>query len=185
MSQAGLGPFCGKATASVEVQELWSKQLSLPTGPPKLGLTRGTSGGRLPTASPLPRLGSAEDPGRMIKDWNYYKYRPHTNMSNSLNKYGPDYRWPGLNNTPKMRHHLAVVKRPVPKNPLEVVTCDGVPRMERGPGDDMIHAKILAEQAAEQARKQRLMERRKAERQTVALRTAAREHLEARLLGYA
>ena len=114
MSEPGL--VFARGPASDEAKDLWASHLGFSQG--RLERSAGLGGERLPTAPPLPKLGGPEDPGRMVKDWNFYKYRPHANMSSSLNRYGPDFRWPGLNNTPEIRHHLALVKRPKPTLPL-------------------------------------------------------------------
>ena len=89
-------------------KQLWCSHLGFAQG--RLDRSLGLGGQPQQSAPPLPKLGGPEDPGRMIKDWNFYKYRPHCSTACSLNKFGPDFRWPGLNNTPEIRHHLARAK---------------------------------------------------------------------------
>jgi len=134
------------ANASEAAKALWSQHLGFAQG--RLDVMKaGVGGERLNSAPPLPKLGSPEDPGRMIKDWNFYKYRPHIGqtpgLASSLNKWGPDYRWPGINNTPQIRHHLAIVTRPTPPEELDYRMWTDLPRLDAGPG----HTYILKREA--------------------------------------
>ena len=134
------------AKASEAAKALWSQHLGFAQG--RLDVMKaGVGGERLNSAPPLPKLGSPEDPGRMIKDWNFYKYRPHIGqtpgLASSLNKWGPDYRWPGINNTPQIRHHLAIVTRPTPPEELDYRMWTDLPRLDAGPG----HTYILKREA--------------------------------------
>ena len=114
----------------------------------------------------------------MVKDWNFYKYRPHSNMSCSLNRYGPDFRWPGLNNTPVIRHHLALVKRPKPKLPLPPTVWTDLPRIEPGPGQDYIIKRFEADKAYDQAKLEGFRRHRQAVKQQLVSRVAERERLQ-------
>ena len=134
-NNAQLGPFARGANSDA-AKDLWASHLGFKQG--TVSTSSGLGGERLPTAPALPKLGGPDDPGRMIKDWNFYKYRPHANMSSSLNRYGPDFRWPGLNNTPKVRHHLAIIKRKPPERELSATAWTDLPRIEPGPGIDYI-----------------------------------------------
>ena len=111
-----VGSFIG-TQASDEAKAMWSayrSQLhSRPMGdaPPSLGLpaAQGDITQRLSTAPALPQLGGADDPGRMVKDWNYYSYHPRASLKCSLNQFGTNGngRWPGLNHTPVTRIQVA------------------------------------------------------------------------------
>lgn len=95
-----LGEFASEET-DPSARDLWAKRLGLIQGTLKLPKEKILGGGVLPHAPPLPKLGSPEDPGRIIKDWEYYKFRPYNaDLTCAFNKYGPDFRWPGLNSTP-------------------------------------------------------------------------------------
>mmetsp|Transcript_57044 Transcript_57044/g.113329 ORF Transcript_57044/g.113329 Transcript_57044/m.113329 type:complete len:185 (-) Transcript_57044:255-809(-) len=141
--------FTGGATSDA-AKQLWSHHLGFAQG--RLDVSAGIGGERLNSAPELPKLGGPDDPGRMLKDWHFYKYRPHhSSLSCSLNRYGPDFRWPGLNNTPAVRHHLALVKRPTPKSTLDPpFTWTGMPRLEPGPGVDYMAKRQQAERAVEE-----------------------------------
>ena len=135
--------FTGGSTSDA-AKQLWSHHLGFAQG--RLDVSAGIGGERLNSAPPLPKAGSPDDPGRMLKDWHFYKYRPHASMASSLNRYGPDFRWPGLNNTPEVRHHLALVKRPKPKHQLDPpYMWTDLPRLEAGPGHDYIAKRQVAE----------------------------------------
>ena len=108
------------------------------------------------------------------------KYRPHANMASSLNRYGPDFRWPGLNNTPQIRHHLAVVKRPKPKLPLNPLFWTDLPRMEPGPGLDYIAKRYEADLTAEAQHQMSFRHHRVAMKQHMSTMTAKREALQLR-----
>ena len=116
----------------------------------------------------------------MIKDWNFYKYRPHMSTASSLNRYGPDFRWPGLNNTPEVRHHLAIVKRPAPKLPLNPLIWTDLPRMEPGPGLDSIARRYEADLAHDVQRVERLHLHKATMRRSLHSRTMQREALQVR-----
>ena len=173
-----VGAF-NKGSASDAAKQLWASHLGFSQG--RLDMSAGIGGERLNTAPPLPKQGGPDDPGRMLKDWSYYKYRPNASMASSLNKYGPDYRWPGLNNAPEIRHHLVVVPRPRPKTTLDIskVWTD-LPRMEAGPGFDYIAAKEAASAAAEDIRRQSHRHHRSTMKQTMQQTTLRREQLQAR-----
>ena len=108
------------------------------------------------------------------------KYRPHANMSSSLNRYGPDFRWPGLNNTPEIRHHLAIVKRPKPTVPLNPLLWTDLPRMEPGPGIDYISRRYEADMIIEKARVEGFHHHRQSMRKSLQSRTTQREALQLR-----
>ena len=139
-----LGAFA-KGSTSDAAKQLWSRHLGFAQG--RLDISAGIGGERLRTAPPLPMPGSGEDPGQLLKDWNYYKYRPNSSMASSLNKFGPEFRWPGLNNAPQIRHHLTLVKRPQPKRNFDQRYFTDLPRMEAGPGMDYINKRLDAEAA--------------------------------------
>ena len=101
-------------------------------------------------------------------------------MSSSLNRYGPDFRWPGLNNTPAIRHHLAIVKRPAPKNPLNPLIWTDLPRMEPGPGQDYISKRYSGDAATEAQRLAGFRHHRTTMKQHLANMTAKREELQLR-----
>ena len=174
MSEPGL--VFARGPASDEAKDLWASHLGFSQG--RLERSAGLGGERLPTAPPLPKLGGPEDPGRMVKDWNFYKYRPHANMSSSLNRYGPDFRWPGLNNTPEIRHHLALVKRPKPTLPLNPHIWTDLPRMEPGPGLDYIAKRYEADLALDVQRIEGFRHHHAATRSLLLSRTAQREALQ-------
>ena len=136
--------------------------------------------GEVVTAPPLPKLGGPEDPGRMVKDWNFYKYRPHHPLSSSLNRYGPDFRWPGLNNTPEIRHHLAIIKRPAPKQKLNPLIWTDLPRMEPGPGHDHIAKRYEADLELDAQRVEGFRHHRLSVKEGLAVATARREALQLR-----
>lgn len=172
-----LGAFTRGATSD-EAKDLWASRLGFSQGRPDR--SSGLGGERLPTAPPLPKLGGPDDPGRMIKDWNFYKYRPHANMSSSLNRFGPDFRWPGLNNTPEIRHHLAIVKRPTPTLPLNPQIWTDLPRMEPGPGQDRIARRYEADMAVEAQRFDSFRHHRDSMQARLRAQTAQREQLQLR-----
>ena len=170
-----LGAFT-RGKTSDDAKDLWAQHLGFAQGRP--ARDAGLGGERLHTAPPLPKLGGPEDPGRMVKDWNFYKYRPHANMSSSLNRYGPDFRWPGLNNTPEIRHHLAIVKRPKPQRPLNPLIWTDLPRMEPGPGQDYIAKRYEADLALDVQRIEGFRHHRKTMKQQLSTMTANREALQ-------
>ena len=108
------------------------------------------------------------------------KYRPHANMSSSLNRYGPDFRWPGLNNTPAIRHHLAIVKRPKPTMPLNPLLWTDLPRMEPGPGYDYIAKRYEADLELDAQRVEGFRHHRSTMKQHLSDMTARREALQLR-----
>ena len=108
------------------------------------------------------------------------KYRPHANMASSLNRYGPDFRWPGLNNTPAIRHHLALVKRPKPDQPLNPLIWTDLPRMEPGPGMDYIAKRYQADIELDAQRLQGFRHHRATMKQHMHDLTARREALQLR-----
>jgi hypothetical protein len=177
MAAATLGAFT-RGPTSEGARDLWASHLGFAQGRPDR--SAGLGGDRLPKAPPLPKLGGPEDPGRMVKDWNFFKYRPHANMASSLNRYGPDFRWPGLNNTPEIRHHLAIVKRPKPKLPLNNLIWTDLPRMEPGPGQDFIAKRYEADLALEVQRIEGFRHHREIMRRSLSSRTATREQLQLR-----
>jgi len=101
-------------------------------------------------------------------------------MSSSLNRYGPDFRWPGLNNTPEIRHHLAIVKRPKPTVPLNPLLWTDLPRMEPGPGIDYISRRYEADMIIEKARVEGFHHHRQSMRKSLQSRTTQREALQLR-----
>ena len=69
MSTAGqIGQFT-KGETSDAAKDLWASHLGFRQG--RVDTSAGLGGDRLPTAPPLPKLGGPEDPGRMVKDWNF------------------------------------------------------------------------------------------------------------------
>ena len=174
MSSPGL--VFANGPTSDDARDLWASHLGFAQG--RLDRSAGMGGERLPTAPPLPKLGGPEDPGRMVKDWNWYKYRPNMNMSSSLNRYGPDFRWPGLNNTPEIRHHLALVKRPKPKLPLNPHIWTALPRLEPGPCQDSIAKRYEADLALDVQRIEGFRQHRASTRSALLSRTAQREMLQ-------
>ena len=101
-------------------------------------------------------------------------------MSSSLNRYGPDFRWPGLNNTPQIRHHLAIVKRPKPKLPLNPLFWTDLPRMEPGPGIDYIAKRYEIDSALDAQRAEGFRHHRVTMKTHLANMTAKREALQLR-----
>ena len=100
---APLGTFLG-TEASDDAKAMWSAYRSqlhsrvVGDGPPSLGLMSSTAGGvgqRLKRAPNLPKLGGPDDPGRLVKDWQYYCYHPKGTLHSSLNQYGTSMnsRW--------------------------------------------------------------------------------------------
>ena len=66
-----------------------SSRLDLPLG-------EMVDGPPLHRARPIPVQGGPEDPGRVKKDWNYYRFRPYdSSLTCVLNKTTHDARWPG------------------------------------------------------------------------------------------
>ena len=97
---APVGAF-SSSQADDTARDLWCTRLGFSQGRLTLPLAQSIGGGRLKSAPSLPKLGGPDDPGRMIKDWSFYKFRPYNSDLNcAMNKYGPDFRWPGMNNTP-------------------------------------------------------------------------------------
>ena len=172
-----VGQFTKGATSDA-AKDLWASHLGFAQG--RVDRTAGLGGDRLPTAPPLPKLGGPEDPGRMVKDWNFYKYRPHHPLSSSLNRYGPDFRWPGLNNTPEIRHHLAIIKRPAPKQKLNPLIWTDLPRMEPGPGHDHIAKRYEADLELDAQRVEGFRHHRLSVKEGLAVATARREALQLR-----
>lgn len=177
---ASVGAFAKQqGGASDSAKELWSAHLGFSQG--KLDVMEaGLGGERLNSAPPLPRLGSPQDPGRMLKDWQFYKYRPHIGLSCSLNKYGPDFRWPGINNTPQVRHHLAVVTRPKPPVELNHTQWSDLPRLDPGPGHTYILKREAEAAAIESTRLQGVHLHKKTMKVRMAETTARREMLQSR-----
>ena len=142
-----------KGPTSDAAKQLWASHLGFSQG--RLDASAGIGGHRLTPVPPPPKQGGPDDPGNMLKDWNFYKYRPNAPMASSLNKFGPDYRWPGLNSAPDNRHHLVVVPRSKPQTPMDCSKLwTDLPRMEAGPGYDFIARKeevIAATQAQARA----------------------------------
>ena len=101
-------------------------------------------------------------------------------MSSSLNRFGPDFRWPGLNNTPAIRHHLALVKRPAPKHTLGAHIWTDLPRMEPGPGIDYIYRRYEGDEGDAAARLEGFRAHRRSMKQQLANMTAKREALQIR-----
>jgi len=100
---APLGTFLG-TEASDDAKAMWSAYRSqlhsrvVGDGPPSLGLMSSTAGGmgqRLKRAPNMPKLGGPDDPGRLVKDWQYYCYHPKGTLHSSLNQYGTSMnsRW--------------------------------------------------------------------------------------------
>lgn len=172
-----LGSF-SKGEKSDSARQLWSAHLGYSQG--RLSVSAGIGGERLHSAPSLPKLGGPEDPGRMLKDWHFYKYRPHVGLSCSLNKYGPDFRWPGLNNTPEIRHHLAVVQRPKPKHELDNAVWTDLPRLEPGPGHDYIYVRNAIARDEEERRVQGIHLHRKTMKVRLGETTSRRELLQER-----
>ena len=90
--------------ASDDAKAMWSAYRSqlhsrvVGDGPPSLGLMSSTAGGmgqRLKRAPNMPKLGGPDDPGRLVKDWQYYCYHPKGTLHSSLNQYGTSMnsRW--------------------------------------------------------------------------------------------
>jgi hypothetical protein len=215
-----------RGPTSIAAKELWASHLGFAQG--RVECSAGLGGNRLPTAPPLPKLGGPDDPGRMVKDWNYCaqrprqnaasprlatrvpsarcaspaglcihahptrpsplppslaladKYRPHANMKSSLNRFGPDFRWPGLNNTPQIRHHLALVKRPKPQEELNPLVWTDLPRMEPGPGMDYIAKRFAADLELDAQRVEGFRHHRATMMQQTADKVARREALQTR-----
>ena len=101
-------------------------------------------------------------------------------MRSSLNRFGPDFRWPGLNNTPQIRHHLAIVQRPKPKLPLNPLVWTDLPRMEPGPGCDFIAKRYEVDVGLEAQRIEGFRRHRANMKQHLATMTARREALQVR-----
>ena len=177
MQGSDVGAFTRGQTSDA-AKDLWAQHLGFAQGQP--ARDAGLGGERLHTAPPLPRLGGPDDPGRMVKDWNFYKYRPNLPMASSLNRYGPDFRWPGLNNTPEVRHHLAIIKRPKPKLPLNPLIWTDLPRMEPGPGQDHIAKRYEADLQLEVQRVEGFRHHRRSMKQHLSTMTANREALQLR-----
>ena len=174
-----LGAFTKQAGGvSDEAKQLWSTHLGFSQG--RLDMSAGIGGGRLQSAPPLPKLGGPDDPGRMLKDWNFYKYRPHVGLSCSLNKYGPDFRWPGINNTPALRHHLAVVQRPKPSVELDHRTWTDLPRLDPGPGHTYILKREADAKAVEERRIQNIHQHIKTMKHNLNETVSRREMLQSR-----
>lgn len=183
MGSAVIGAF-SSSTSDKSARDLWQKRLGLTQGRLTLPLAKSIGGGVLPLAPPLPKLGGSDDPGRMVKDWGYYKFRPYeSDLKCSMNKYGPDFRWPGLNSTPEFRHHLALVPRPQPSKPLPETYWVGMPRLELGPGHDFIQGRIQQEQAVERARIAHFFETMRASKFQLTTQRMRRETLEAKAFG--
>ncbi|KAL1507398.1 hypothetical protein AB1Y20_008240 [Prymnesium parvum] len=164
----------------VAARDLWCSRLGFTQGLLTLPKDKVVGGGMLPRAPPLIKLNDARDPGRMIKDWSFYKYRPYnSDLTCSLNKYGPDFRWPGMNNTPVYRHHLALVERKPPKHPLPEKYWSGMPKLEIGPGHDFIYEKEKALAQAEKERMAQFYANMRRTKTQIAAQRKRREHLEA------
>jgi hypothetical protein len=72
-----------------EARLLWESRLGSQQACVTLPLGESVGGHQLKPAPPLPRLGGPEDPGRMVKDWEFYKFRPYNaDLRCGLNKYG-------------------------------------------------------------------------------------------------
>ena len=97
-----------------------------------------------------------------------------------MNKVCPDARWPGLNNTPEIRHHLAVIKRPEPRTIIDPGLFNDLPRLEPGPAFDMIQRKQQAEHDAEQHRANGLQYHKRIVKERLLSTTARRESLQMR-----
>lgn len=178
-TEPALGAFMAEGSSSSEAaRDMWASHLGFTQGRPDL--SGGIGGERLPTAPALPKLGGPEDPGRMIKDWQFYKYRPHSTMTCSLNRYGPDFRWPGLNNTPQIRHHLALVKRATPKLILPPTVWTDLPRIEPGPGQDYIIKRFEKDKRAQAKLAGGFRNHRQNQKLQLATKQAHREELERR-----
>ena len=157
MQVAPLGTFLG-TEASDDAKAMWSAYRSqlhshvIGDGPPSLGLMSTTAGGvgqRLQPAPNLPKLGGPDDPGRLVKDWQYYCYHPAQSLHSSLNQYGTSMnsRWPGLNHTPVTRHHLVLRPGSVgASRELSAKVWTGHPSMEAGPGEQPIIVKMGKEE---------------------------------------
>ena len=65
---AQVGNFTRGSTSDA-AKDLWASHLGFRQG--RVDTSAGLGGDRLPTAPPLPKLGGPEDPGRMVKDWNF------------------------------------------------------------------------------------------------------------------
>jgi hypothetical protein len=175
---AELGAFT-KGPSSDAAKQLWAKHLGFVQG--RLSVNAETLGGeRLPSAPPLPKQGTPDDPGRLLKDWNYYKYQSNGSMNCSMNKFCTDARWPGLNKTPEMRHHLAVIKRLEPRSMIDPGMFNDLPRLEPGPAYDFIERKQQAERAAEQYRTSGLQHHKRTVKERMLSTTARREALQMR-----
>lgn len=172
-----LGAFTNGST-SADAKQLWASHMGFSQG--RLSSGVGNGGGRLPVAPPLPVPNSRDDAGRLIKDWNFYKYRPCSRLTCSLNKHGLDGRWPGLNNTPANRHHLAVVQRPKPNTELDTRAWAELPRLEAGPAHDFILLRYAADARVEEQRLRGVHLHRTNMKARLAETTAAREGLQAR-----
>ena len=152
-----LGTFLG-TEASDDAKTMWSAYRSqlharpIGDGPPSLGLMSTTAGGvgqQLKPAPNLPKLGGPDDPGRLVKDWQYYCYHPAQSLHSSLNQYGTSMnsRWPGLNHTPVTRHHLVLRPGSVgASRELSAKVWTGHPSMEAGPGEQPIIVKMGKEE---------------------------------------
>ena len=183
-----IGSFIG-TQASDEAKAMWSAYRSqlhsraMGDAPPSLGLpaAQGNITQRLNTAPSLPKLGGADDPGRMVKDWTYYSYHPRASLACSLNQFGTNNngRWPGLNHTPVTRHHL--VLRPGTlnaKRELAHTVWTGHPALEAGPGEKPIMAKLKLDEAEARRRVREVARHREMLQQKMKARTQARVALE-------
>ena len=151
-SLSPIGTF-NNAPADDNARKLWAKRLGFEQARVSLPLEDSIGGKMLDTARSLPKLGGPEDPGRMLKNWDFYKFRPYnSDLKCGLNKFGPDFRWPGLNNTPAFRHHLALAPRKKPKHPLPEKYWSDMPRLEEGPGHDFVYKRLKADERVEEAR---------------------------------
>ena len=134
---------------------------------------------------PLPKQGSADDPGRMIKDSTYFMYKPYeSDLTCALNKFAPEvYRWPGQNRTPVPLRELARRPRAKPVHEIPATWWSGLPKIDPGPGVDMIHKRIVADEKVRQDQLRSRYDMNQRSRAALKQRTAERQVLEASAFG--
>jgi hypothetical protein len=183
-----LGTFLGKE-ASDDAKTMWSAYRSqlhsrvVGDVPPALGLAavNGNIAQRQRPAPNLPKPGGPDDPGRAVKDWNYYSYHPRGTLSCPQNQYGTAAggRWPGLNHTPVTRHHLVLRPGTVgASRKLPHTVWTGHPSLDAGPGEKPIAVKLKREEQERQVVIDQLARHREVLRRQMATRVMERTQLQ-------